>query len=122
MRNVLVLIITFFMSCVCLAQKEVILSPELKISRLNDEVWVVTHNFPWESNSLIVKASDKEVVLIDTPYTNEATELVLEFISKEINPKEITAVLTGFHVDNLSYIDMSMSTAFYTQVLVRSLS
>ena len=101
MRNVLVLIITFFMSCVCLAQKEVILSPELKISRLNDEVWVVTHNFPWESNSLIVKASDKEVVLIDTPYTNEATELVLEFISKEINPKEITAVLTGFHVDNL---------------------
>lgn len=101
MRNVLVLIITFLMSCACLAQKEVILSPELKISRLTDEVWVVTHSFPWESNSLIVKASDKKIVLIDTPYTNEATEVVLEFISREINPKEITAILTGFHVDNL---------------------
>lgn len=101
MRNFFVLILTLLISCVCLAQKDVVLNPELKISRLNDVVWVVTHSFPWESNSLIVKASDKEVVLIDTPYTNKATELVLEFISKEIKPKEITAILTGFHVDNL---------------------
>lgn len=94
-------ILILLVSCVCFAQKEVVLNPELKISQLTDEVWVVTHSFPWESNSLIVKASDKEVVLIDTPYTNEATEVVLEFIRKEIKPKEITAILTGFHVDNL---------------------
>lgn len=101
MRNYFVLILTLLISCVCFAQKEVVLNPELKISRLTDDVWVVTHSFPWESNSLIVKASDKELVLIDTPYTNEATEEVLKFISKEIKPKEITAILTGFHPDNL---------------------
>lgn len=101
MRNIFVLIVTFLISCVCLAQKEVILSQELKINRLTDEVWVVTHSFPWESNSLIVKASDNELVLIDTPYTDEATEQVLQFINKEIKPKNITAVLTGFHIDNL---------------------
>lgn len=83
------------------SQDEMVLNPELKITRLSAQVWVVTHSFPWESNSLIVKASDKELVLIDTPYTNEATELMLQFIWKEIKPKEITAVLTGFHVDNL---------------------
>jgi glyoxylase-like metal-dependent hydrolase (beta-lactamase superfamily II) len=48
-----------------------------------------------------VKASDKELVLIDTPYTDEATEQVLRFIGKEIKPKKIIAILTGFHPDNL---------------------
>jgi glyoxylase-like metal-dependent hydrolase (beta-lactamase superfamily II) len=83
------------------SQNEVVLDPELKIAKLSDQVWVVIHSFPWESNSLIVNASDKELVLIDTPYTNEATEKMLEFIESEIKPKRITAVLTGFHIDNL---------------------
>lgn len=83
------------------SQDEVVLSTELKINKLIDQVWVVTHSFPWESNSLIIKASDKELILIDTPYTNEATEQMLQFIEKEIKPKKITAILTGFHVDNL---------------------
>jgi glyoxylase-like metal-dependent hydrolase (beta-lactamase superfamily II) len=83
------------------AQEEVVLNPELKINRLSDKVWVVTHSFPWESNSLIVKASDNEIVLIDTPYTNEATELILQFIENELKTTNVTAILTGFHVDNL---------------------
>jgi len=83
------------------AQEEVILTSELKITKLSDWVWVVTHSFPWESNSLIVKASDKELVLIDTPYTNEATKQLIQYISREIKSKKITALLTGFHVDNL---------------------
>lgn len=83
------------------SQDEVVLNPELKITKLTDQVWVVTHSFPWESNSLIVKASDNELVFIDSPYTNEATEQMLEFIRKELKAKKITAILTGFHVDNL---------------------
>lgn len=82
-------------------QDEVDLNPDLKITRLSGQVWVVTHSFPWDSNSLVVKASDNNVVLIDTPYTNEATELMLQFIGKEFKPKQITAILTGFHIDNL---------------------
>jgi len=83
------------------SQDEVVLSTELKINKLTEQVWVVAHTFPWDSNSLIVKASGDEVVLIDTPYTNQATELMLQFINKELSPKKITAVLTGFHIDNL---------------------
>ena len=104
MKHLILLVGLLWISRICLSQSVTVLNPELRISRLNDMVWVVTHNFPWESNSLIVKASDNEVVLIDTPYTNETTELVLEFINKEINPKEITAILTGFHIDNLGGI------------------
>ena len=80
------------------SQPEVVLNPEVRITKLSDRVWVVTHSFPWESNSLVVKASDKELILIDTPYTNEATEQVLQFIGKEIKPTKITVLLTGFHL------------------------
>jgi glyoxylase-like metal-dependent hydrolase (beta-lactamase superfamily II) len=83
------------------AQQEIVLDPELKITKLSDNVWIVTHCFPWDSNSLVVKASGNDVVLIDTPYTNDATETILQYVKKEINPHKITAIITGFHIDNL---------------------
>jgi len=83
------------------SQEEWTLNPDLRITKLSQQVWIVTHSFPWDSNSLIVKASGEEVVLIDTPYTDEATELMLQFIQKELKPRKITAILTGFHPDNL---------------------
>ena len=84
-----------------LGQQEIIFDPELKITKLTDKIWVITHCFPWDSNSLIIRAGGNEVVMIDTPYTNEATETILQYIKKEINPDRITAILTGFHIDNL---------------------
>jgi metallo-beta-lactamase class B len=102
MKNLLFLIlIQVFAPFLLNTQREIVFDPELKMTQLNDRVWVVTHNFPWDSNSLVVQASDKEVVLIDTPYTNEATETILKYIREKLNPKRITAILTGFHVDNL---------------------
>lgn len=83
------------------AQFETKLSEELFITKLSDTVYVVTHYFPWESNSLIVKASDKEVVLIDTPYDTSATALMLNWIQNILKPEKVTAINTGFHVDNL---------------------
>ena len=95
-----VVILVFGLSKV-FSQEVWTLNSELKITKLSDQVWIVTHSFPWDSNSLIVKASSQELVLIDTPYTDEATELMLQFIQKELKPKKITAILTGFHPDNL---------------------
>lgn len=93
------------LSVLCLnpvyCQVAVMFSPELKVNMLTDDIWVVTHSFPWESNSLVIKASDDEFVLIDTPYTDDATETILQFIQNKANPKHITAILTGFHADNL---------------------
>lgn len=102
MRRLLSLcIVLIAMTNSIFAQFETKLSDELVISKLSDTVYVVTHSFPWESNSLIVKASDKEVVLIDTPYDPSATELMLDWIEKNIEPKKITAINTGYHIDNL---------------------
>lgn len=83
------------------AQFETKLSEELFISKLSDTIYVVTHYFPWESNSLIVKASENEVVLIDTPYNVSATKLMLSWIENNLTPNKITAINTGFHIDNL---------------------
>jgi len=98
---ILILFLQVFAPLLLQAQREIVFDPELKMTRLNERVWVVTHCFPWDSNSLVVQASDKEVVLIDTPYTNEATEIILTYIREEMKPRRITAILTGFHVDNL---------------------
>ena len=82
-------------------QYETKLREDLFVSKLSDTVYVVTHYFPWESNSLVVKASAQEVVLIDTPYDTSATALMLDWVLSQFGPVRITAINTGFHVDNL---------------------
>ncbi|MFA5302139.1 MAG: MBL fold metallo-hydrolase [Bacteroidales bacterium] len=49
----------------------------------------------------MVKASEKEVVLIDTPYNTLATALMLDWVQQQLEPGRITAINTGFHVDKL---------------------
>ncbi len=93
--------IFFISSSSSYSQFEIKLNEELFLSKISDKVWVVTHYFPWESNSLIVQASDKEVVLIDTPYDTAATAFMLDWINLQLKPKKITAINTGFHIDNL---------------------
>lgn len=83
------------------AQFETKLSDELFISKLSDTIYIATHYFPWESNSMIVRASDKEVVIIDTPYETTATALMLDWVYENLKPERITAINTGFHIDNL---------------------
>jgi len=83
------------------AQYETKLREDLFVSKLSDTVYVVTHYFPWESNSLVVKASAQEVVLIDTPYDTSATALMVDWVLSQFGPVRITAINTGFHVDNL---------------------
>lgn len=101
-KQISLIIFIFFISISSsYSQFEIKLNEELFLSKVSDKVWVVTHYFPWESNSLIVKASNKEVVLIDTPYDTTATALMLDWINLELKPKKITAINTGFHIDNL---------------------
>jgi len=97
---IFLVVITTFTNTI-FAQFETKLSDELFISKLSDTIYVATHYFPWESNSLIVRASDKEVVLIDTPYEPSATALMLDWVYQNLKPERITAINTGFHIDNL---------------------
>jgi glyoxylase-like metal-dependent hydrolase (beta-lactamase superfamily II) len=104
-RN-LIAIITLLVMCLSgpvRAQQRapVILSKDLKITDLTEGVFKVTHSFPWAANALIVVVSPSEIVLVDTPYTNGATELVVEWIYSTFGQIQITAINTGFHADNL---------------------
>lgn len=102
MRKLLLLCVGLMaMTNTIFAQFETKLSEELFISKLSDTIYVATHYFPWDSNSLIIKASNKEVVLVDTPYEPSATALLLSWIDKNLKPEKITAINTGFHIDNL---------------------
>lgn len=97
----LILVVFAIMQNTTFAQFEIKLSDDLFISKISDNVYVATHYFPWESNSLIIRASEKELVLIDTPYNSLSTALMLNWINKQLSPEKITAINTGFHIDNL---------------------
>lgn len=102
MKKRLALVISLIMIGVRLfAQFETKLRDDLFLTKLSDTVYVVTHYFPWESNSLIVRASKDDIVLIDTPYDTSAAELLLNWVNTNMSPLKITAINTGFHIDNL---------------------
>ncbi|MBN1647007.1 MAG: MBL fold metallo-hydrolase [Spirochaetales bacterium] len=78
------------------------LSDELVISEIEKDVFLVTHSFPWPGNSLLVVLDRKNIVWIDTPYTPEATALVLDWALDRFGRDcRITEINTGFHIDNL---------------------
>ncbi len=78
------------------------LNEELEITEIENNIFLVTHSFPWQGNSLIVVMDKKNILWIDTPYTPEATALVLNWIEKEFGKRySIIEINTGFHIDNL---------------------
>lgn len=80
---------------------EFTLSDNLTVRDLADRVVLVTHSFPWAANSLAVLMPDSTVVLIDTPYTPDATATLLDWLDGRWHADRYAAVVTGFHIDNL---------------------
>lgn len=77
------------------------LNDELSLRQIREDVFVVTHAFPWPANSLIVEMANSDLVLVGTPYTPEATAEVLTWITNHFGKRNIVAINTGYHVDNL---------------------
>ncbi len=77
------------------------LSDELFVREIQEGVFVITHAFPWPANSMLVEMQSSELVLVDTPYTPEATRRVIEWAASRWGHREIVAINTGFHYDNL---------------------
>ncbi|MFN2299877.1 MAG: MBL fold metallo-hydrolase, partial [Anaerolineales bacterium] len=73
----------------------------LYLRTIREGVHVVTHDFPWPANSLIVEMENNELVLAGTPYTPEAMQAVLDWITDRFGGRNITAINPGYHVDNL---------------------
>jgi glyoxylase-like metal-dependent hydrolase (beta-lactamase superfamily II) len=80
---------------------------EMEARVIQEGAFLVTHAFPWPHNSLMVW-SDATLLLVDTPYTPEATEALLRWFEEQRvltqlggSDYEIAAINTGFHYDNL---------------------
>ena len=73
----------------------------LFVEEIQQGVYVVNHEFPWPSNSMVVEMETGDIVLVDTPYTPKATEELLSWINKRFGQRKIFAINTGFHFDNL---------------------
>jgi metallo-beta-lactamase class B len=77
------------------------LSSELYLRQIGDGVYVITNTFPWAANSVLVKMADGTLVMAGTPYTPEATSLVLDWVKKQYGKHKMIAIDTGYHVDNM---------------------
>ena len=63
---------------------------------------MITHYFPYYGgNSLFVLLDKKSAVLIDTPYDGIATRYMLNWINNNFGELTLSAIVTGFHQDNL---------------------
>ena len=75
--------------------------PDIEVREIDRGVFVVTHSFPWEANSLLVMVGENEALFVDTPYTPEATSCILDRLEERHGAKVILEINTGFHIDNL---------------------
>ena len=79
-----------------------VISEDLSVEKVEEGVLKVVHAFPWGANSLVIEMKNSDIVLIDTPYTYEATKELIEWIRGLTGAKtRFTAINTGFHFDNL---------------------
>ncbi len=78
------------------------ISGDLSVEKVAEGVVVAVHAFPWAANSLVIEMEDSEIVLVDTPYTYEATKELVEWIRGLAGTEtKLAAINTGFHFDNL---------------------
>ncbi len=108
LRLILIIIVCILISRHAKAQPEIQKAKQTKINdelyynRISDDVYLITHYFPyWGGNSLVVLLQDKQAVLIDTPYDGAATESLLDWITSSFGDLQLHAIVTGFHQDNL---------------------
>ena len=81
--------------------KRIDIDQELYIRQIKENVFVATHSFPWPANTLIVEMANSDLVIVGSTYTPQAMNQVLAWIEGRFGKRNITAINTGYHVDNL---------------------
>ena len=79
------------------------LSKNLTVRKIEKDMYLITHSFPWPANSLLCRLTPSDFILIDTPWENQATQLLVEWIRKisADNEFHLRVINTHFHRDNL---------------------
>jgi len=75
------------------------LSAELSLRAVTPRVLLVTHTSPWPSNSVVVDVTEGPLLLIDTPWTPAATELLLGWLERRFPGRKLVALSTHFHLE-----------------------
>jgi len=114
-----------YLHCQSTNNKSIQIDEELSIKEIDTNIYLVSHSFPWQSNSLVIKFKNGEYLFIDTPYTNEATEKLVNWLAARDSVKmKITAINTHFHNDRLGgngYLSKIGSTIYGSDLTVKLL-
>lgn len=74
---------------------------DLVAREIQPGTWVITHERPLSANSLVVRSVEGDVLLVDTPWTPDATAALLRWIDAELEPTSRKAINTHYHLDAL---------------------
>lgn len=83
------------------AQPRTQLAPNLSVRQLDAGIFIVEHAFPFPANMVLVELHDRELVLVDTTYTDTAARQLLDWIGRRFGPRRLTAINTHFHMDRI---------------------
>ncbi|MBI3070954.1 MAG: polysaccharide deacetylase family protein [Deltaproteobacteria bacterium] len=75
------------------------INDELAARPLAPNVWVVTHERPTPSNSLVVRVADGTLVLVSTPFDAVATRAVIAWLKKTFPGAPVVAINSHHHFD-----------------------
>jgi metallo-beta-lactamase class B len=102
MNRLFPLCLLFFLPVNAFAQESIRISPDLTCTRLQEDVFLITHYFPgFGSTSLFVALPGHKGVLVDTPHESTGTRALLGWIDSTFGELEMVAINTGWHQDNL---------------------
>jgi hypothetical protein len=71
---------------------EAAISPELLIRPIGDEAWVAVHTRPWLATMVLVEMPDGTLVLCDTPYTNMAAAVLMDWIREQAGQRRLVVI------------------------------
>ncbi|MGD0573029.1 MAG: subclass B1 metallo-beta-lactamase [Sedimentisphaerales bacterium] len=90
-------------------EKRIALSENLSVTEIEKDVFIVTHSIPWASNSMLVRASNSDCILVNTLCDNQGAKILLDWIKNNFGEVNLVAINTGFHVDNLGGNEFMLS-------------
>ncbi|MGA2679567.1 MAG: subclass B1 metallo-beta-lactamase [Sedimentisphaerales bacterium] len=82
-------------------EKRIALSENLSVTEIEKDVFIVTHSIPWASNSLLIRASNSDCILVNTLCDNQGARTLVDWMKNSFGEVNLVAINTGFHVDNL---------------------
>ena len=97
-----ILVVLLILTPFCLnGQENFRISEDLVLKEISPGFFLVTHFFPFGSNSAIMILPDNKAMLIDTPHETSGMRDLLQWAKDSMGVSDFVAIITGWHQDNL---------------------